>query len=154
MNWYFMEHLRAIGIKIIWVGIITFSIYGIFHHASIGNMFLMTLLIVGITYIGDVFILPKINQAVAGVGDFVGYFILYWVFGTLFIVGTFANIIAAFAAAYLSVFAEIIFHIYVMDRVHEPDRGAPLPSRFQMEVAEETDIDLEAESEREEQREK
>ncbi len=136
-----MEQLKAFVIKFIGVGVITFSIFGIFFNATIGRLLLMTLVVAGIIYIGDLFILPRINKAVAAVADFAAYFVLYLVLGNLVVEGTASILLPAFAAAYIAAAAEAVFHIYMMDRVHEPDRPAPIPTRFQTEIADESDVE-------------
>lgn len=137
-----MEQLKAFGIKFIGVGIITFGIFGIFSNATITRLLIMTLVIAGIIFIGDLFILPRMNQVVAIIGDLALYFALYWVLGN-FVVGNVTPVLLpAFAAAYLATAGEAVFHIYMMDRIHEPDRGAPIPTRFQTEFAEESDPEI------------
>src|SRR5699024_1473461 len=143
-----MEQLKAIIIKFIGIGVLTFSICGIFFDATIGRLFLMTLIVAGLTFIGDLFILPRINQAVAAIADFATLFVLYWVLGNFVVEGTVPLLLSAFTAAYFGTAAEALFHIYIMDRVHEPDRDPPVPTRFQTEFAEEADVVESAEEEK------
>lgn len=136
-----MEQLKAFVIKFIGIGVLTFSIFGIFFHATIGRLLLMTLVVSAITFIGDLFILPRINKALAAILDFATLFLLYFLLGNLVVEGNVSLILPAFAAAYLGAAAEAVFHIYMMDRVHEPDRPAPIPTRFQTEIADESDVE-------------
>ncbi|MEI3614697.1 DUF2512 family protein [Pseudogracilibacillus sp. SO30301A] len=136
-----MEQLKAFIIKFIGIGVLTFSIFGIFFHATIGRLLLMTLVVSTITFIGDLFILPRINKAVAAIADFATFFLLYLLLGNLVVEGNVSLILPAFTAAYLGAAAEAVFHIYMMDRVHEPDRSAPIPTRFQTEIADESDVE-------------
>ena len=136
-----MEQLKAFVIKFIGIGVLTFSIFGIFFHATIGRLLLMTLVVTAIIYIGDLFILPRINKAVAAIADFATFFLLYFLLGNLVVEENVSLILPAFAAAYLGAAAEAVFHIYMMDRVHEPDRPAPIPTRFQTEIADESDVE-------------
>lgn len=145
-----MEQLKAFIIKFIGIGVLTFSIFGIFYHATIWRLLLMTIIVAGLSFIGDLFILPRIHQALATVGDFASFFILYWILGTLVVEGTVPLLLPAFTAAYLGTAAEAVFHIYMMDRVHEPDRDAPIPTRFQTEFAEESDVESNLKSKHEE----
>src|SRR5690625_7826906 len=78
----------------------------------------MTIIIAGLTFIGDMFILPRINQAVAAVADFATIFLLYLILGNLVIGGTTTVLLPAFAAALFTILGKAIFHIYIMDRVH------------------------------------
>src|SRR5690625_6938310 len=86
--WKYMQILKALAIKFIGIGIFTFGVYGIFNYATIGRLFLMTIIVAGLTFVGDLFILPRINQAAAAVADFVTLFLLYLILGNLVIGGT------------------------------------------------------------------
>src|SRR5699024_12670404 len=127
-----MEHLKAFVIKFIGVGILTFSIFGIFFHATVGRLLLMTLVVSAVTYIGDLFILPRINQAVAVVADFAGFFLLYWGLGNLVVENTVSVFLPALAAAYFGIVAEALFHIDIMMRLLELNRSSPELTSFQM----------------------
>jgi len=133
------KRVKAFIVKFIGVGVLTFGLYGIFYHATIGRLLLMTIVVAGISFIGDLFILPRINLVVAAVADFVGYFLLYWLLGNLVVDMAEPLLLPALTAAFFGGFAELVYHIYVMDRLHEPPRTAPLPTRFQTEFAEESD---------------
>lgn len=132
-----MQILKAILIKVISVGVFTFSIYGIFHFASISRLLLMTLIVAGVTLVGDFFILPRINQAVAGLIDVVSLFVLYLILGNFVIGGTTSIVLPAFAAALFIGVAEQFFHMYMMDRIHNEDRSTPTIGSLQFEIAEE-----------------
>lgn len=134
-----MQILKAFIIKIVSVGVFTFSIYGIFHFASISRLLLMTLIVVGITFIGDMFILPRINQAVAAIADFIGLFVLYLILGNIVIGGTTNIILPAFAAALFVGAAELFYHLYIMDRIHGEREIDPPVGGVQVEIAEEID---------------
>jgi len=138
------KYIWAFIVKFVGVGVLTFSLFGVFFHATIDRLFLMTFVVAGVTFIGDVFILPRLNQAVAAVGDFIGYAVLYYILGNLVVEATVPLLLPALTAAYFAGLAEMIYHIYVMDRLHEEPRTAPLPTRFQTEVAEEISPETEA----------
>jgi len=134
-----MDYIRVMIVKFIGIGILTFSLYGIFFHATIVNLLLMTLVVAGITFIGDLFILPRINQAVAAVGDFALLFLVYWALGNLVVESTVSLLLPALAAAYFGTLLESIYHIYVMDRIHESTSTATFSTDFQTEFAEDSD---------------
>src|SRR5699024_9500161 len=87
------------------------------------------------------FYITRMNQALAIVGDFAGILLLYWLIGGLVVDDGVSPIMPALAAAYFGTMAEAIYHIYAMDRLHEPDIGPPLPVRYQTEFAEEEEVD-------------
>jgi|SRR5690625_3877935 len=132
-----MKVFKAAVIKLISVGLFTFSVYGIFQFATISRLALITLIIAGITFLGDLFILPKINQAQAAIADFIVLFVLYLFLGNLVIGGTTNLIIPAFAATFFVGLSELFFHLYVMDRIHGERRYEPPVGDVQFEVAEE-----------------
>jgi len=135
------EYVKAFIVKLLIFGVLTFSIFGIFTNASIMKLLLISLVVSAATFIGDVFILPRMNQALAIVGDFAGILLLYWLIGGLVVDDGVSPIMPALAAAYFGTMAEAIYHIYAMDRLHEPDIGPPLPVRYQTEFAEEEEVD-------------
>src|SRR5690625_1868762 len=136
-----MEQLKAFTIKFIGVGVITFSFFGIFFHATIGRLLFITLIVAGVTYIGDLFILQRINRAVGAIADFGVYFLLFWALGNLVVEGTASLILPAFAAAYLATAAEAVFHIYMLETVHGIDTRVQTPGELQTEFAEEADVE-------------
>src|SRR5699024_1525610 len=77
------EYVKAFIVKLLIFGVLTFSIFGIFTNASIMKLLLISLVVSAATFIGDVFILPRMNQALAIVGDFAGILLLYWLIGGL-----------------------------------------------------------------------
>lgn len=142
-----MDLLRAFSIKFIAIGVLTFSIFGFFFHATIGRLLLMTLVVAGVTFLMDLFILPKVNQAIAAIADFPVLFLLYWALGNLVVESNVSIFIPAFAAAYFGVLIEAVYHIYMMERIHEsdPSTPTPVPVRYQTEFAEESNINSEVE---------
>lgn len=134
------KYIEAFIIKMLIFGTLTFSIFGIFTNASIVKLLLISFIVSAVTFIGDVFILPRINQALAVVADFGGLLLLYWLIGSVVVDDGVTPIMPALAAAYFGTMAEAIYHIYVMDKLHEPDIGPPLPVRYQTEFAEEEEV--------------
>src|SRR5690625_72244 len=132
-----VEHMKAFFIKLLFVSVLVFSVYGIFNDTSLFYLIVMALFASVVTYAGDVYFLPKVHPVVAGVVDFVLYFLLFAFFGSFVAVGFMAVFIPAFIASYFGTFSEAFFHIYVMDRIHDVPRGQPLPTRFQTEFSEE-----------------
>ncbi|SDK06707.1 YndM family protein [Sediminibacillus albus] len=140
-----MEHLRAFIIKFAVTGIVLYSILGIFYTATIGDIFLITLLVTGIAYlIGDLFILPRFGNLTASIADFGLAFASVWLLSAFFI-GTDFPIVSAslFSALFISA-AEVIFHMYMENRVLGDEEDAEqeprqAPARLQTEFAEENE---------------
>lgn len=131
------NYIWTFVVKFVGVGVLTFSLFGVFLHATVDRLFLMTIIVAGISYLGDLFILPRVNQFVAAISDFVGYFVMYYVLGNIVVEVNISLLLPALTAAYFGTLAEMVYHIYVMDRLHEAPRTPPLEPRYQMEIAEE-----------------
>lgn len=138
-----MRLWKAYGIKLIGVLIITLSIFSIFYQTTLFHLIAMGIVIATITYVGDIFLLDKLNQVVAAVGDLIAYFALFWIFSSLFIADGMASILPAFTAAYLATAAEAVFHIYMVDHILNEDDELVMIGDFQTEFAEEERIDQE-----------
>lgn len=134
---------KGYGIKLVGVLLITLSVFSIFYETTLFNLILMGIVIATITYIGDVFLLTKMNHVLAAVGDLIGYFALFWIFSTLFITDGMASILPAFMAAYLATAAEAVFHIYMTDHILNDNDARVMMGDFQTEIAEEERIDEE-----------
>lgn len=131
---------KGYGIKLIGVLLITLSVFSIFYETSLFNLIVMGIVIATVSYIGDVFLLPKMNHVLAAVGDLFAYFALFWILSTLFITDGMVSILPAFMAAYLATAAEAVFHIYMIDHILDDD-DAVMIGDFQTEIAEEETID-------------
>ncbi|MFZ3578715.1 YndM family protein [Virgibacillus sp. DJP39] len=135
-----MKHIKAIGIKFIFTAIVVYSIFGIFYDASLLNLFWISTITTGLSYIGDVFILPKIGNLIASVADFGLSFFLLWVLGNVFIDATLPIITASLFASVFMAISESLFHIYMEEKVldrrdKEPAISSP---QLQTEFSEET----------------
>src|SRR5699024_4514165 len=103
--------------KSIYSEVVDFWCIDIFHiwhlHKCIHyEVIAISLVVSAVTFIGDVFILPRMNQALAIVGDFAGILLLYWLIGGLVVDDGVSPIMPALAAAYFGTMAEAIYHIY------------------------------------------
>ena len=114
-----MKHLWALLIKFAATGTVLFAIFGIFNPGSLLVILFMAVATTLISYIaGDLYILPKLGNVAAIIGDFALTFGLVGVLGTLFIGTTFSNIITATFFASLTITAiEALFHLYVKSHV-------------------------------------
>lgn len=138
-----MRLWKGYGVKLVGVLLITLSVFSIFYETSLFNLIVMGIVIATISYIGDIFLLPKMNHVLAAVGDLIAYFALFWIFSTLFITDGMVSILPAFMAAYLATAAEAIFHIYMTDHILGDNNPTVMMGDFQTEIAEEETIDQE-----------
>lgn len=136
------KYVQALGIKFIFTAIVVFSLFGIFNHTSLWNLFLISATVAGLTYLGDVFILPRIGNLLAPILDFAGIFVLLWFLGNNLIETSTSVLLLSLTGAYLLSFCEAIFHIYMRERVHEQEEVAfPVYNspQLQTEVSKELD---------------
>lgn len=135
-----MEHLKALGIKMIIVTILTFSLFGVFYHVSLGRLFLISLIITGATYlVGDLLLLPRIGNLFATITDFGLAFLLYWGIGNILIEVSVPIVLASLAASFFFAISESLFHAYMDEQVFNSREKVYIPARLQTEFAEETD---------------
>lgn len=137
-----MKYAQAFGIKFIFTAIVVFSLFGIFNHTSLWNLFLISITVAGLTYLGDVFLLPRVGQLIAPILDFGVIFLLLWFLGNNVIEASGSVLLLSLAGAYLLSFCEAIFHTYMKESVlGEKEVAFPTYNnqQLQTEVAEEID---------------
>lgn len=136
-----MIRAKILGIKYIVAAIITFSIYGMFDQTSFGYLFLISLLVIALPYLGDLYLLPKIGNLFATIADFGLYFLLYWGLATMFIDVSLSIVLASLAAAFFTAISESILHVYILEKVFDIDQKRNIPiQQLQTEFAEEVDV--------------
>ncbi|MFC3883562.1 YndM family protein [Bacillus songklensis] len=138
-----MKHVMALIIKFVFIGTVLFSILGIFYNATIVEIFTIVILMTGVSYlVGDLFILPKLGNVAAGIGDFALTFAGVWFLSYFFIETTLNILVASFFAAFAITAIEILFHLFMRNRVLEGSKDKqPLinmrNNRFATEFSEE-----------------
>lgn len=131
-----MAYLKTLGIKFIVMTIVTLSLFGIFNHLTMSQLILISMIMTGVSFLGDLFILPRTNNLFTTIADFALFFFLYWGMGSLIIQGTLPLILLSLATAYLLAISEAIIHIYIQENIFQG--MDPLPKyQFQTEFAEE-----------------
>lgn len=147
-----MNHLKALGIKFLIQATVILAFLSIFEGASLANLFGLSLLITGLSYvIGDLVILPRFGNIVAVIADFGLISLAIWV-----LAGMFADIpiMAALASGLAIAVAEILFHTYMTENVlRRRERGKvvpfPINRSLQTEFAEENEFHHEKEDKKE-----
>lgn len=134
-----MRHIFAIGIKLVIVGTVVLSIFGVFSTASLSSLIMMSLIITLLSYgIGDLFILPQLGNVLATIVDFAIYFLAVWSLAGLFIGVETGLTLASLAITYFITLAEPLFHAYVTERVFEIEDEVIVPlEQYQTEISEE-----------------
>src|SRR5699024_9266333 len=101
------------------------------------RLLFMTFIVSLITFVGDLFILPRMNKAMALISDILGLFILYLILGNLFFNNNIPLVLPAFSATLFIGACEAFFHMYMMENIHEESRGRLSTGRLQIEASEE-----------------
>ncbi|MFC0522174.1 DUF2512 family protein [Pontibacillus salicampi] len=140
-----MRHVKALAIK--WVILIAaiFPIYAPIVNASLGNIFLISLILLGITYvIGDVFVLRRYGLLVTSLVDAIIAFGILYVFGQTINGIPTQTVLPAIAASGFIVALETFFHIYMETKVlrlgsktYEKRRQLLVPKKLRVEASEE-----------------
>ncbi|MDN3436998.1 DUF2512 family protein [Planococcus sp. APC 3900] len=115
-----MKYLEAILIKFAMVFSVLFVILGIAYEVEVFEIFILSLIITAVGFIGDLTIYPKTSNKVATGGDFVLVFLIVWL-GGLWLINNpdFSLVMPAIYSALLIAVGEWFFHIYLTKRVWE-----------------------------------
>ncbi|KAA9023828.1 YndM family protein [Niallia endozanthoxylica] len=140
-----MKHLWALLIKFAAVGTVVLSVYGIFN-ADLFALVMMSLVLTLVAYvIGDLFVLRRMGNFAASLGDFVLSFGLLWVMSFLFINTEMNRLTAAFISSFAIAVIEAIFHLYIKKHIFSDSADSYIPGviredRFVTEFSEELDV--------------
>lgn len=115
-----MKYLEAILIKFAMVFSVLFVILGIAYGVEVFEIFILSLIITAVGFIGDLTIYPKTSNKVATGGDFVLVFLIVWL-GGLWLINNpdFSLVMTAIYCALLIAVGEWFFHIYLTKRIWE-----------------------------------
>ncbi|MBP1948644.1 YndM family protein [Virgibacillus litoralis] len=136
-----MDHLKALGLKFVAISITVFSIFGIFYDATLYNLFWISLLVTGISYlIGDLFILRKFGNVTASFADFPLAFLSLWILGNLFLAEGIPIITISIMVAFFITCCEPFIHGFIQERFADGDEREDSRSlnQLQTEFSEET----------------
>ena len=115
-----MKYIEAILIKFAMVFSVLFVVLGIAYGVEVFEIFILSLIITAVGFIGDLIIYPKTSNKVATGGDFVLVFLIVWLGGMWLIANPdFSLIMPALYSALLIAVGEWFFHIYLTKRVWE-----------------------------------
>ena len=115
-----MKYIEALLIKFAMIFSVLFVILGLAFGVELYEIFIISLIITAVGFVGDLIIYPKTSNKIATGGDFVIVFLAVWLLG-LWLIATpdFSLIMAALFSALLIAAGEWFFHIYLTKRVWE-----------------------------------
>lgn len=135
-----MRYIGALLIKFLITLLSLWIVLGFIYGVSFSPIFLISMIVTVVTFIGDVLILPRISQSAAIFTDLLLYWAVLWISSAAIIEGMIGFGSASFLSAVVLTLTEIYFHRYMLDDVIRPKRGEIFyfPShRFQTESSEE-----------------
>ncbi|MFC4076400.1 YndM family protein [Salinithrix halophila] len=116
-----MRHLLALLIKFAATTVVLFIILSGFYDVSFTDVFLTSVVLTAIGYLGDLLILPRTGNFIASMGDFGLALIVVWFMGTY----RFDEEVPLFGPAFLSAvviaFSEWFFHKYMKNAFMEKE---------------------------------
>ncbi|WP_445614050.1 YndM family protein [Geobacillus sp. YF-1] len=141
-----MRHLLALTLKYLLTATVMFAILPLFLRISSAEILSFSLWLTLAAYaLGDLYLLPRLGNVSATIADFGFVFVAVWIgVGAFYDTGGGAVVNAAFFAALLAAFGELLLHAYVLRFVvgQHGEEDAPLAGgpRWQTEAAEEFDV--------------
>ncbi|MFC3212028.1 DUF2512 family protein [Planomicrobium okeanokoites] len=115
-----MKYIEALLIKFAMIFSVLFVILGLAFGVELYEIFIISLIITAVGFVGDLIIYPKTSNKIATAGDFVLVFLAVWLLGLWLIANPdFSLIMAALFSALLIAAGEWFFHIYLTKRVWE-----------------------------------
>ncbi|WP_010529180.1 DUF2512 family protein [Lentibacillus jeotgali] len=137
-----MVYLKTLGIKAIAIGITVFSLFGIFYNADVVNLFWISILTTGISFlIGDLFVLRRFGNITASIADFPLAFLSLWALGGLLIEASIPIVTTSVMGAFFITCCEPFIHTYMTENLEEEKfeerEASPATGQLQTEFAEE-----------------
>ncbi|WP_279401869.1 DUF2512 family protein [Piscibacillus salipiscarius] len=83
-----MNHMKLLAIKLASCFVLLYLILGFGYDVSFGNVLMISVVLTLVSYLGDAFILPRTNNTVATITDFIlAYVVIYFMLDMLTIGG-------------------------------------------------------------------
>lgn len=135
-----MNHVKAFFVKFIPSFILLYVIMGLLYGVSFGMVFFISLSLAATAYaIGDYIVLPRTNNTITTIVDFVFAFFVIWSLSISLTIRENIVTMSLVAAAGVALF-EILFHRYMANQIITTmDRTPVRPGmlRYQTEASEE-----------------
>ncbi|RAZ80950.1 hypothetical protein DP120_01280 [Planococcus halotolerans] len=113
-----LKYIEALLIKFAMIFSVLFVILGLAYGVELFEIFILSLIITVVGFVGDLTIYPKTSNKVATGGDFVIVFLAVWLLGMWLIQNPdFSLVMAALYSAIVVAAGEWFFHIYLTKRV-------------------------------------
>ena len=134
-----VKHVKALLIKFVGSLVLLYIILGLMFEMTFGEVFFLTAVLGILAYlIGDMLTLPRTNNTMATIADFVlTWAIIYWFYDSMTVADN--EFTASLIAAIVVGLFEIFFHRYVASNVLPNDRNDSTTTnlQYQTETADE-----------------
>lgn len=118
-----MNYVKALLIKLFICTAVIWFILGLFYSVSFGHVLMLSIIISVASFVlGDLFILPRIDNWAAVIADFVFVVGAVWFYSAYVILVNFSPLSAAGMIALIIAFGELFFHRYVDKHIVHVDK--------------------------------
>lgn len=140
-----MKYFISFIIKFIVITAVLWIFLSWIFQIDFGNMLLISIPITIISFITDMFILPKTGNVVASILDFIVVLALVWILGAILFEENVSEPSVALVSSLAITICEVFYHRYLRNSVFEnvDDKYSVEPTRYlQTELAEEFDPEI------------
>ena len=135
-----MNYIKAFLIKAVATFLLLMLILGLFFQYSIGDVFILTLIIGVVSFIlGDLILLPRTTNITASISDFAIAMLITWFYLANITLSTTNVFLASLLSAIGVALFEMFFHRYLLiHTLHEKEEFGRIGNlRYHTEVSEE-----------------
>jgi hypothetical protein len=120
----FMKIVKALIPKFIMVTAVLWIVLGLFG-VSLADILLTSVLLTGVSFIGDMFLLPRVKNIAVTIADFGLAFVLIWLVGTYFFEQPIRLGMATFISSIIIAAGEFVFHMYLQKQIFTDEKVVP-----------------------------
>lgn len=102
--------------------LVLWIVLGLYFNVSFGSILVASIILTTVTFLVDIYLLPRIGNIMAAVGDFAIVYFGLWFIGRFILNEAFSLISitnAAFMSAFLILIGELVYHRYLRNVVFE-----------------------------------
>lgn len=127
-----MKTIMALIIKLLMITAVLWIILGLYGVSFI-NILLTSVLLTGVSFIGDMLIVPRVGNLAATIVDFGTSLVIIWLVGTYFSNPPIGFGMATFISAIFVTAGEFLFHIYLQKQLFTDPKPVPkkVPGSYQ-----------------------
>lgn len=114
-----MRRFTAFIIKFIMMTLALWIVLGLYFRVSLGSILIASIILTTVTFLVDIYLLPRVGNIIAAVGDFALVFFGLWFIGRYILTEVFSVTTAAFMSAVLLFIGELFYHRYLRNQVFE-----------------------------------